>query len=57
MRRNNLRRDATVAAAVLWISGLIWLALTVRIPWLGWSQMSAAIALFVWSRSSRARRE
>ncbi len=57
MRRNNLRRDATVAAAVLWVSGLMWLALTVRNPWLGWSQMSAAIALFVWSRSSRARRE
>jgi hypothetical protein len=39
------------------MSGLIWLFLTVRIPWLGWLQMTAAIALFVWSRSSRARRE
>jgi ubiquinone biosynthesis protein len=57
MRRNDMRRDATVAAAVLWMSGLIWLFLTVRIPWLGWLQMTAAIALFVWSRSSRARRE
>jgi ubiquinone biosynthesis protein len=57
MRRNNVRRDAAVAAAVLWMSGLIWLAVTERIPWLGWSQMTAAIALFVWSRSSRGRRE
>ena len=56
LRRNSRRRDAAAAAAVLWISGLVWLALTVRMPWLGWSQMTAAVGLVVWSRASRARR-
>jgi ubiquinone biosynthesis protein len=50
MRLSNSRRDATIAAAVLWLSGLIWLALSTQIPWLGWLQMTAAIAVFVWSR-------
>jgi hypothetical protein len=40
---------------VLWVSGLIWLALSTQILWLGWLQMSAAIVLFVWSRSSKSR--
>jgi len=57
MRRSNLRRDATIAAAVLWLSGLIWLAFSPQIPWLGWLQMAAAIVLFVWSRSARTRGE
>jgi ubiquinone biosynthesis protein len=57
MRRSNLRRDATIAAAVLWLSGLIWLAFSTQIPWLGWLQMAAAIVLFVWSRSARTRGE
>jgi ubiquinone biosynthesis protein len=55
MRRANSQRDATIAAAVLWVSGLIWLAWSRQIAWLGWLQMTAAIALFVWSRSSRSR--
>jgi hypothetical protein len=55
MRRGNARRDATIAAAVLWVSGLFWLALSTQIPWLGWLQMTAAIMLFVWSRTSRSR--
>jgi hypothetical protein len=55
MRRSNSRRDATIAAAVLWICGLIWLAVSTQILWLGWLQMTAAIVLFVWSRSSRSR--
>src|SRR5712672_2278254 len=55
MRRANSRRDATIAAAVLWVSGLIWLAWSRQIAWLGWLQMTAAIVLFVWSRSSKSR--
>jgi hypothetical protein len=55
MRRANYRRDATIAAAVLWVSGLVWLAWSRQIVWLGWLQMTAAIALFVWSRSFRSR--
>ena len=55
MRHSDSRRDAAIAAAVLWLSGLVWLAFASRIPWLGWSQMTAAIALFVWSRSFKSR--
>jgi ubiquinone biosynthesis protein len=51
MRRSNFRRDATIAAAVLWMSGLVWLAFSTKASWLGWSQMTAAIAIFIWSRS------
>ena len=47
MRRGHSRRDCGLAAAVLWLSGLIWLALAAQNPWLGWLQMSAAIVLFV----------
>jgi ubiquinone biosynthesis protein len=57
MRRVNSRRDAALGAAVLWVSGLIWLAVSTQIPWLGWTQMTAAIFLFVWSQSSRRRAE
>src|SRR5579863_8376297 len=53
MRRGNFRRDATIAAAVLWVCGLMWLALSTQISWLGWLQMAAAVVLFVWSRSSK----
>jgi ubiquinone biosynthesis protein len=55
MRHSDSRRDAAIAAAVLWLSGLVWLAFATQIPWLGWSQMTAAIALFVWSRSFKPR--
>jgi hypothetical protein len=56
MRRSDYRRDATIAAAVLWVSGLTWLAVSTQILWMGWLQMTAAIVLFVWSRSSKTRR-
>jgi ubiquinone biosynthesis protein len=52
MRRSHSRRDATLAAAVLWLSGLAWLAFSTQIPWLGWLQMTAAIVLFVASQTS-----
>jgi ubiquinone biosynthesis protein len=55
MRRSSSRRDATIAAAVLWTCGLVWLAFSTLIPWLGWLQMTTAIALFVWSRSFKTR--
>jgi ubiquinone biosynthesis protein len=55
MRLERSRRDAAIAAAVLWLSGLVWLAFAAQNPWLGWAQMTAAIVLFVWSRSLKAR--
>jgi ubiquinone biosynthesis protein len=57
MRRSNRRRDTSLAAAVLWVSGLLWLAMTTRDEWLGWVQMIAAIALFVYTRSRKAQGE
>jgi ubiquinone biosynthesis protein len=57
LQRNSSRRDATIAAAVLWLCGLIWLAMSPQIPWLGWLQMTAAIVLFVCSRYSKSRGE
>jgi ubiquinone biosynthesis protein len=53
IRRGNFRRDAVITAAVLWLSGLLWLALSTRIEWLGWLLMSAAVVLLVGSRYGR----
>jgi ubiquinone biosynthesis protein len=50
LRHSDARRDAAVAAAVLWSCGLIWLLFSTRIAWLGWLQMGAAILIFVASR-------
>jgi ubiquinone biosynthesis protein len=55
VRRGNFRRDAVITAAVLWLSGLFWLALSTRIEWLGWLLMSAAVVLLVGSRYVRFR--
>jgi ubiquinone biosynthesis protein len=54
-RRGEMRRDLTLAAAVLWVCGLVWLAFSRQIPWLGWVQMLGAIILFVGSRDSGSR--
>jgi ubiquinone biosynthesis protein len=51
------RRDTAIAAGVLWLSGLIWLALTAQYRWFGGVQMLAAILLFVKMRSTRPRIE
>jgi ubiquinone biosynthesis protein len=53
MRRFGLRRETAIAAGVLWLSGLVWLAQSTRYEWLGWLQMFAAIVLFVRLRSSK----
>jgi ubiquinone biosynthesis protein len=42
-----LRRDLWFAAGVLWLSGLIWLALLPQYRWFGTAQMIAAIILFL----------
>jgi ubiquinone biosynthesis protein len=50
IRRGNARRDAALVAAVLWLSGLIWLAAGLRWSWLGWLQMAAAALALTWRR-------
>jgi ubiquinone biosynthesis protein len=47
MRVAALRRDLWLAAGVLWLSGLIWLALLTQYQWFGAAQMIAAILLFL----------
>ena len=57
MRRGNRQRNAVIAAAVLWLSGVAWLALSAKAPWLGWLQMAAAILLYLRSRDDERRGE
>jgi ubiquinone biosynthesis protein len=47
LRQSAARRDRLLIAGVLWLSGLIWLAIATRYPWLGWMQMLAAIVVIV----------
>jgi ubiquinone biosynthesis protein len=57
MRAAGSRRETAIAAGVLWLSGLIWLAQTTQYRWFGGLQMIAAILLFVRLRSTRPRIE
>jgi ubiquinone biosynthesis protein len=57
IRRGNRRRDALIAAAFLWTTGVAWLALSAKVPWLGWLQMAAAIVLYLDSRVGERRGE
>jgi ubiquinone biosynthesis protein len=52
-RRAELRRETAIVAAVLWLSGLIFLSRATQYQWLGWLQMVAAILLFLKMRSSK----
>jgi ubiquinone biosynthesis protein len=47
MRAAAARRDLSLAAGVLWLSGLIWLAQPPQYRWFGAAQMIAAIVLFL----------
>jgi hypothetical protein len=53
LRRAQSRRDAALAAGVLWLSGLIWLAESPHYQWFGWIQMCAAIVMILRYRSLR----
>jgi ubiquinone biosynthesis protein len=57
IRLSAARRDTSIAAGALWLSGLIWLVQTTQYRWFGGLQMIAAIFLFVRLRSSRPRIE
>jgi len=56
LRATALRREVTLAAAILWLSGFIWLAAAERGQWLGWLLLIAAAGLLVWCGSSRPGR-
>ncbi len=57
MRAAALRRDLSVAAGVLWLSGVVTLAQAEQFRWLGWLQMAAAVLFFVRLRAFRLRKE
>jgi ubiquinone biosynthesis protein len=54
-RVSDARRDAVLAAAALWLSGLIWLAFSAQVRWFGWLQMLSAAAIVV-RRAARSGR-
>ncbi len=56
MRRLAWRREVLLTAAVLWLSGVLWVALAARLPWVGWLQIAGAAVLLTWSRTAAARR-
>jgi len=45
IERSSRQRDLLLAAAVLWVCGLLWVALAAPMPWLGWLQLAAAAVL------------
>jgi ubiquinone biosynthesis protein len=53
IHRASSRRDIIIAAGVLWLSGLLCLAVFVEHSWVGWLQMCAALGLMVRHRYSR----
>jgi len=55
IRVANARRDATIGAAALWLSGLLSLALFAQHRWFGLGQMGAGILLLLWYRTLRSR--
>jgi ubiquinone biosynthesis protein len=57
IRSANLQRDAAVGAAVLWLSGLVSLALFAQYYWFGLVQMGAGVVVFFWRRTLRPRIE
>jgi ubiquinone biosynthesis protein len=57
LRRAHSSRDSAIAAGVLWVSGLIWLAVSAQHQWFGWIQMCAAIILLVRYRFLRLQGE
>jgi ubiquinone biosynthesis protein len=55
LRGTALRREAAIAAGVLWLSGLLWLAQSAQYRWFGGLQMIAAILLFIRLKATSPR--
>jgi ubiquinone biosynthesis protein len=56
MRRSTRHRDSLLAALALWLSGVLWIALAARAPWLGWLQLCAAALLLAWLKIAAQRK-
>ncbi len=54
LSKANNRRDAVMAAGVLWLSGLIWLLAAGHDGWFGWLQLAGALGLLIRYRASRS---
>ena len=53
LRDSDMRRDIALAAAVLWLSGSVWLTAAQHYRWVGGLQMAAAVVSLAWYRSLR----
>ena len=51
----NQRRDIALGAGILWLAGLLWLAMSAHYRWFGWLQLAAAAAALVWYRTLKWR--
>jgi ubiquinone biosynthesis protein len=51
LRSSALQRNIALAAAALWLSGLIWLAVAAHMRWLGGLQLIAAAGLLLWFKA------
>jgi ubiquinone biosynthesis protein len=49
--RSHKRRDAALGAAVLWLSGSVWLVAAAQFRWFAWAQLAAAACFLAWYRS------
>jgi ubiquinone biosynthesis protein len=45
IEKSSRQRDLLLAAATLWVCGLLWVALAAPMPWLGWLQLGVAAVL------------
>jgi ubiquinone biosynthesis protein len=53
LRQSDKRRDAALAAAVLWLSGSVWLVAAAQFRWFAWAQFLAAAGFVAWYRTLR----
>ncbi|HEX4153535.1 MAG TPA: ubiquinone biosynthesis regulatory protein kinase UbiB [Steroidobacteraceae bacterium] len=53
LKQSDRRRDAALAAAVLWLSGSVWLVGATQLRWFALAQLIAAAGLLAWYRSLR----
>ena len=56
IERSSRQRDAMLAAATLWICGVLWIALGAPIRALGWLQLGLAVALTMCTRFAAQRK-